>query len=104
MAGTPKDFSHGNAVLKLSREERQERDALARTNLAVFALDKPDPEQWLGQMLDVLGLRERPRRAPTGICQRQGCGKKLSVVYSGMPAGYCSRYCAQTDGAVGGES
>lgn len=47
----------------------------ARRNLAVIALDQPDPEDWLRVTLGALGLLNTTRRAP-GTCR--SCGGNLS--------------------------
>jgi hypothetical protein len=46
-------------VARAAARDRLRRDAIAeraRRNLAVTALDQPDPEGWLRETLDILGL------------------------------------------------
>lgn len=48
--------------------------AKARRNLAVDALDQPDPEDWLRDIIDALGLMPTRDHAP-GCCR--ACGEEL---------------------------
>lgn len=63
----PTEGGMSSTRLATERDERvrAERDQAARVNLAAFALEQPDPEAWLADMLDALGLIDRPRRACT---------------------------------------
>ena len=58
----------GMSSTRLTADDQQVRAARhqqARLKLAAFALDQPDPAAWLADMLDALGLIDRPRRACT---------------------------------------
>jgi hypothetical protein len=58
-------FTDDVSTTRLAAEDQQrraQRDQQARLKLATFALDQPDPEAWLADLIDALGLVDRPRR------------------------------------------
>jgi hypothetical protein len=55
--------------------------AKARANLAVWALGQPDPQAWLRDQIDALGLRPASAPGPVGRCVV--CGKDLPISWAG---------------------
>lgn len=62
------DLIEGTTTTRLSSVDadtqiREARAHKARHNLAAMALERPDPAEWLADILDALGLRGTPRKA-----------------------------------------
>jgi hypothetical protein len=84
---------------EVDARRRLERDDRARRNLSVLALDEPDPDAWLADILDALGLREAARKE-LGRCAG-GCGRFLSTYrISRVPSGVRHDMCKTCSRAV----
>jgi hypothetical protein len=69
-----------------------DRDGTARLKLAAFALDQPDPREWLADLLAILGLVDIPVPHPGAVGARRGAG----TARCGEPGGYWAHLREET--------
>jgi hypothetical protein len=58
---------------------RRERDADARMKLAAFALDQPNPQEWLVEMLDLFDLWPTGSRSAKQAGRCVNCDRELPI-------------------------
>lgn len=72
------DVLAGHDTARTQKLDRTGRDHNARLNLAAYALDHDEPETWLTEMLDILGLN-RPGDGKTSSLPSMKVGDGQTV-------------------------